>query len=274
MLPLLLIVPLAMATEPTAVKVDYHPTEPWPVGQKLYVAGPEGNLRAAASTDAPVVTELDLGTPVIVQSVMSADVDVGGRTDRWYAIKAEDTGKQGVLFGGVLTPARLDVDLDQDGEAEVLVLTWGWDTHKVVRVREPALSGAGAVTQLDMGQTNDIEGPQVEMFLRVTAAADTGIPLVHVTLNGREMCGSGSSGHYVSYRSEGPGALGVLREAVDEHSWGDAPVYSRQHLAFYPADKAVTVRSEMGNYDEGTETVTEERRVLQDGVFVAEGPAD
>ena len=68
MLPtLLLLIQLATAQE-QGTRVDYLPAEPWPVGQRLFVAGHEVNLRAAASTDAPVVRELDLGAPAAVKA--------------------------------------------------------------------------------------------------------------------------------------------------------------------------------------------------------------
>jgi hypothetical protein len=270
-LPLLLLAPLAMAETPN-LRVDYLPAEPWPMGQRLFVAGHGVNLRAAASTDAPVVTELDLGTPVLVQALLADGAEVGGRGGRWYAVKLEEGGRQGALFGGVLSPARIDADLDQDGETELAVLTWGWDNKKVIRVREPAIAGAAAVTELDLGPTHDIEGPQVELWAGVTGAGETGIPLLKLHTPGREMCGSGSATHYVSYRSEGAGTLGTLREAVRDHHWSDAPVYSYAELSWEPGARAVTVR-EVVSDGESDEQITVTRRVLRDGVFEPEAPA-
>jgi hypothetical protein len=102
LLSLILSSQLALADTPD-VRVDWLPAQPWPAGQRLYVAGHEVNLRAAASTDAPVVRELDLGTPVIVRAVLADEAEVGGRPGRWYAVEIEGAGIQGALFGGVLT---------------------------------------------------------------------------------------------------------------------------------------------------------------------------
>lgn len=259
------------------IRIDWLPAEPWPAGQRLYVAGHEVNLRAAASTDAPVVTELDLGTPVVVKALLADGVDVGGRTGRWYAIEVEGSGKQGALFGGVLTPARIEADLDEDGEAEIAVLTWGWEQHKVIRIREPALQGASAVTQLDLGQTFDIDGPQEEQWAGITTAAETGLPLLKLHTPGREMCGSGSATHYISYRSAGPGTLGTLREAIRGHAYADAPIYDLVELSWEPKARAVTAKhtTYTGEVDEGgdgEEKVTVTRHVLREGVFEAEKP--
>ncbi len=270
LLSLILSSQLALADTPD-VRVDWLPAQPWPAGQRLYVAGHEVNLRAAASTDAPVVRELDLGTPVIVRAVLADEAEVGGRPGRWYAVEIEGAGIQGALFGGVLTPARIDADLDEDGETEIAVLTWGWDLHKVIRVREPGLDGAAAVVQLDLGPTFDIDGAQEELRAGVTTASQTGIPLLKLHTPGREMCGSGSATHYLSYRSAGPGTLGTLREAVADHHWADAPVYSHLELTWEPEARAVSTRSVI--YDgESDEQIEVKRLVLRDGVFVPEAP--
>lgn len=270
LIPLILLAQLAAADQP-GIRVDYLPAEPWPMGQRLFVAGHEVNLRAAASTDAPVVRELDLGTPVVVKALLADQVEVGGRMGRWYAVGVEGAGVQGALFGGVLTPARIDADLDQDGEDEVAILTWGWEQNTVIRVREPGIQGAAAVTQLDLGPTHDIEGPQDEMSLQVTTAKQTGIPLLGVHLPGREMCGSGSATHYISYRSASKGTLGGLREAVGDHHWADAPVYSYIELTWQPEARAVSTRSVI--YDgESDEQIEVKRLVLRDGVFEPEAP--
>jgi hypothetical protein len=279
LLPLMLASSLSLAADPANIRVDWLPAEPWSPGQRLYVAGHEVNLRAAATTDAPVVRELALGTPVTVQALLADGVEVGGRPGRWYAVAVEGAeGTQGALFGGVLSPARLDADPDQDGELEIVVFTWGWEHHKVVRVREPALEGADAVTQLDLGPTHDIEGPQVELWAALSGAEATGIPLLTLHTPGREMCGSGSATHYISYRSPARGELGVLREAVREHRWADAPVYDAVELQWDPAALAVTAKhttydGDLEDGGSGREQITVTRRVLREGVFVAEGSA-
>ncbi len=277
LLPLILAASLATA-DGTNIRVDWLPAEAWAPGQRLYVAGHAVNLRAAASTDAPVVTELDLGTPVIIKALLADGADVGGRTGRWYAIEVEGSGKQGALFGGVLTPARIDADLDQDGETEVAVVTWGWDYHKVIRIREPGMSGRDAIAQLDLGETFDIEGPQEEMWAGVTTAAETGLPLLKLHTPGREMCGSGSATHYISYTAAKPAEKGVLREAIKDHHYADAPVYSYAELKWEPKAKAVTVKEVMYDGDvedggSGQEQIEVTRHVLRDGVFEPEAPS-
>lgn len=271
MLPFVLFVSLALADD-HGVLVQDLPAEPWPVGQRLFVAGHEVNLRAAASTDAPVVRELDLGTPVRVAALLAEQAEVGGRAGRWYAVEIEGTGQQGTLFGGVLTPARIDADLDQDGQDEIAVLTWGWEHNSVVRIREPGLEGAAAVVQLDLGAVHDIDGPQERMFLNATTAEATGIPMLVVFFPGREMCGSGTTTKYVSYRATEGAGLGTPRLAVQGHTWSDAPVYSYRELGFEPAQHAVLVTETMGDHDEERETVTTTRLVLRDGVFEEAAP--
>jgi len=270
LLPLLLATTLT-AAEPQDIQLDYLPPQAWAVGTQLFVAGHKVNLRAAASAEAPVVTELELGTPVTIKALLADDVEVAGRRGRWYAVEIQGTGQQGALFGGVLTPARIEADLDQDGVVEVAVLTWGWDYHKVIRIHEPGLEGPAAVAQLDLGQSNDIDGPMEQMWAGITTAADTGIPMLKLHTPGREMCGSGSATHYVSYLSPDKASKGVLREAIREHHWSDAPVYDHIELSFEPAAMAVTARHTSYN-GEDDEQITVTRHVLKDGVFEAEAP--
>src|SRR5690349_15002923 len=100
-------------------ELSVHWAETYPVGAHAFVGGDAVNLRETAALDGKVAAELPLGEPVEVLEV-GASTTVGTRTASWLRIRA--AGHEGWVFGGLLTPARLVVDLDGDGKSEVAVL--------------------------------------------------------------------------------------------------------------------------------------------------------
>ena len=180
---------------------------------------------------------------------------VGDRESAW--VKVRTGSGDGWVFGGLLSEARTTADLDEDGISEVLVLAYRTDHHEVVRVSEPG----SPVTELDLGIYEDIVGPDVEMRLSVTTAAETGVPLARVFWPGREMCGSGTVTKWVSYRG------GVPKLALEGRQWADAPVFDHTLVTFHPALRTATSTRTYGNDEEPPHEEVRELRFV-DGAFV------
>jgi len=251
------------------------------VGARLVVAGQNSRLRSGASTDLPVLAELPLGTPVFVRALPEDTTTTEERPYYWVPVRVPWKGAE--LFGHMasttLTGAAWTVDLDQDGEDEFVTVGWNFKTEVVVRVREPAVPGDAGVQFLNLGHVSDINGPQNIMGVSLHGDDKTGLPLVEVNWEGRDMCGSGDYFRYASYRSPGAGKAGVLAHALEHGgSGGDAPVWWSTEVAFDPAAGTATVTkrwgedaSEYGGEDTEETTVIVHR--LKDGVFVSAPPA-
>lgn len=228
-------------------------------GIVMWVASDGVNLRAAPSTQGEVKAELPLGAEV-TRLGTDREETIGPRTAPWVKVKT-DAG-EGYVWGGTLTGARAETDLDGDGVRERVTLSFRSDHHQIVRLAE---AGSPPV-ELDLGVDGDIDGPPSIMQLEVAGPEVAGMPLLKVHLPGREMCGSGTTTYWVSLHE------GKLRKAASASTWGDAPYWSSRVLTFHPERKTATlVEANGGDEDaQGNEIKTEKTTELvwRDGTFV------
>lgn len=234
----------------------------------VYAAGHNVRVRDDPSTAGQVVRTLALGEPARVRAGGAVAATIGERSSAWVPVRVGDV--TGWVWGGALTLARLEADLDADGEQEVLTVAYNGAGEVVVRSREPAVEGDTAVGFVNLGTFQDINGLQGTTHVEVLDAATAGVPLLRVEVVAGEYCGSGSHYRYLSLRSPGAGQPSTLALALSHNgSGGDAPVWWSTEVAFQPARKAATVKSESGE-DDQTLASTTTRYTLKAGVFVAE----
>lgn len=236
-----------------------------------YAAGDGVNVRGAPAVDAPVVARLGLGDPVRLGAAAGLQT-VDGREDAWYeaTVSGASGPIQGYVWGGALTAARFEADLDTDGEQEVYTVTYNQNHDILVRAREPGAPEGSAIAVLNRGQHNDIDGHLDTLYARLIPASETGVPLLKIYVPNREMCGSWDLELWVSYQTPGPGQVGTLREALTLSSGADAPVWSGEKAVWSPKKKLVVVTRENGELLENNdEEISREitRRVYRDGVF-------
>jgi len=117
----------------------------WKPGDELFTAVDGMNLRAGPSVKEGKVMELGLGTPVRIVKAATDVVRVGKRVDRWYQVRVPEhagrPGLEGYAFGGSLTPAGFETDLDGDGKPERVVVVWTPDYAVAVRLVESGGEG-------------------------------------------------------------------------------------------------------------------------------------
>jgi hypothetical protein len=149
------------------------------------------NLRAGPSLDEATVGQLHGAEPVLIVSMATPLVDVGGVTDRWYEVSRG--GQYGYTFGAGLSAACGTTDIDGDGELEWVVADMdGGGVH--VRVHERA---AGVTARWDDALPGSATSAEVHLdgsMLTLRAAGGSWLQVVH-------------------YSSAGPGWPGTLIEA-------------------------------------------------------------
>ncbi len=253
------------------VKVLYR-NEDYAAGHTVYVAGDGVNLRAGPGTSAAVVAKLPAGTPVSVLSAGPLDW-AEGRQERWYEVTAQVAGAslQGHIFGGVLTPARLEADLDGDGEQELVTVAYSASRDIILRVIEPEGASDRRVVTLNLGGWGDIDGPLDELRASTTGPQESGVPLVMIYVPNRYMCGSWDLTVYASYTSPGPGQLGVARDALRTNVGCDEPVCVASRVAFHPKAKQATLTTERREAEDHRDVtdITQSRMVYRRGVFTS-----
>ena len=102
---------------------------------------------------AKVLASLALGTPVTVKRRLEPRVRLLDRVDSWYEVeakRADGTPVTGLVFGNLLTPLRVEADLDGDGEKELATVAMTADFKIRVRVMEPTLPPNQRVANLDL----------------------------------------------------------------------------------------------------------------------------
>ncbi len=239
-----------------------------PVGALRWVAVP--TLRPCAAADGACAADaLVAGTPLQVVAV-GAEATVQGRETRWIQVApprapgaAAPPAPLGWVLDHQLSGASWAVDLDEDGAAERVVVRFGPAEHVELVVVEPA----AAPQVFDLGAApEDMIGVKNRAAVSLVPAATAGLPLVRVKWLSFEACGSGDHFRYVSHRSPGPGAPGVLQVALEHAgSGGDAPIWWETRVAFDPAAGTATLHSRAGETDDdGKEHVnSDEQTVLR-----------
>ncbi len=265
--------------------LSYADAEAPPVGE-WRVAAVSG-LSACATPESPCTgVPVALGAELIIVQV--GEDPEAERPFRWVQVAAAGPGESadhrkasGAPLGWVrttaLTGAAWRADPDQDGEQELVFVRYEDAKSISVVVIEPSLPGDQGVSVVDLGIRSDIDGPQTAATVDLTPASLAGIPLVRVNWTAQEMCGSGDSTAYASYRSAGAGKGGALRAALSHSgSGGDAPIWWATEVRFSPKSRSVTVVSSSGESNrDGSDTLNEEvseHYVLKKGVFVKTAP--
>lgn len=250
-----------------------------PVGTWMAVATP--GLRPCAQPAPPCAGDpLPVGADLVL--VESRDEVYDGQHTLWHRVArakmADGFGTaDGPPLGWVrdrgLTQAAFTTDLSGDGSPEQVVVRFTDDLQVEAWVARP---GAGldptTVARLDLGQRRDVDGPQDLASVTLVDAAVAGIPLVRVTWTAREMCGSGDSSAYLSYRAA-DGAPPAPRVALTHNGGGgDAPIWWDTEIRFDPTARTAQIRSRAGESgDDGSENVHHDETKLfrlQGGVFV------
>lgn len=273
----MLLVSLSLAAPPPrlvyAVPADADPksAEPrratWEVKQRLYVAGTSGALLEAPGAGGKVRARLETGTAVQVVEVGSVVDRVAGRMDGWYRVEAGE--RAGWMHGSELTPFAWRDDFDGDGGEEVVTVYMEPAFAIRVLVYEPDLK-AGQHSWLDLDPAGQaylsVRGGEAEAeHLKEKVAS---IPLVHVH-SGPEAC-SDYSDWWVSYRSPGPGRMGLLRIALETSGVADPPVFQTPVVELSGSRKIAVVTTTTVS-DEGQEpTVQKVTWKLIDGVYYPE----
>lgn len=253
------------------VTVRYR-NEEYAVGSTVYVVGDGVNLRTGPGTSSAVVAKLPAGTPVSVQ----AAGPVGwaeGRQERWYEVATQggEAQVQGYVFGGVLTPARLEVDLDEDGQMELVTVAFSASHDIVLRFIEQDSANDRRVVTLNLGGWGDINGTLDELHASTTSRHETGAPLVMIHVPNRYMCGSWNLTVYASYTSPGSGQPGVAKDALRTIVGCDEPLCFASEVAFHPKAKeaTVTTRSREAEDKRDVTEVTRSRMVYKEGIFTS-----
>ncbi len=244
-------------------------------------------LSACATPVSPCTgVPVALGAELIIVQV--GEDPEAERPFRWVQVAAAGPGESvdhrqalGAALGWVpttaLTGAAWRADPDQDGEQELVLVRYEDSKSISVVVIEPGVPADKGVSVVDLGIRSDIDGPQTDATVDLTPASLAGIPLVRVNWTAQEMCGSGDSTAYASYRSTGAGKGGALRAALSHSgSGGDAPIWWATEVRFSPKSKTVTIVSSSGeSNNDGTDTLNGdvvEHYVLKKGVFVKSEP--
>ena len=196
------------------------PTE---AGERICVAGHKVNLRRSPTPRGRIVARLDLGTPLMVRAtVPGGPVPLGGRRDWWYQVVVLDDDDvaetKGYIYGGVLTRACLQADLDNDGETEVVTVSMNPDGIVVVRVYEP-YGGSDKSLTLPAARVDGqlLRHAQIE----VLSVNDTGVPLLQVTAHGADSDTPTGKISYIAYRAEAATLPGKLTLALSHVRGGE-----------------------------------------------------
>ena len=193
----------------------------------VYIKGDAVNLRKGPSTDSEVITELGIGTPVLVTDACENPEVIGGKSGCWHPVQLDTSkGRQaGYLFSTALTDCRLEVDLDSDGTVEHLYAAIQGDGTLQIRLHDP--------NHKPHVFWEDVKGVDAEYkgYLGVVPASVAGRALAIVEDVAQEYCGGGSNTDYYAYRPLG--GTGFTK-AVTAHSHSDSPVYSEQSVVFQP----------------------------------------
>ena len=146
---------LLLGAGPAAVGLVWQ-SAPRGTDEKAWVVNDGVNLRSGPSRDAPVVSRLSLGEEVTILGVAGPIEVIDGVSERWYQVRTYSG--DGCLFGGTLTGARWEADLDEDGELERATVTLGANGTAIVRVAELAVPPPGGVAELKVDIGTDIAG--------------------------------------------------------------------------------------------------------------------
>lgn len=235
-------------------------------GTVVFAAGHNVRLRAEPSLDAPVLASVPLGDELTIGAAAPQPATVSGRSSHWLPVRFGDLG--GWVWGGTVTGARFETDLDANGSAELLTVSFSSSGDVLVRARDLSRSGDDAVQVVNLGRFVDINGLQDRARAEVLPGSVAGVPLVRVEIQAGEYCGSGSHFRYLSLHKPASMARPSLAVALSHAgSGGDAPIWWTTTVDFDPGQRSAVVRSESGE-DDTTLSTSTRTYTRVDGIFV------
>ncbi|KFE64337.1 SH3 domain-containing protein [Hyalangium minutum] len=240
----------------------------WEPGHKLFIAVDQVSLRTEPDEQATVLASLSLGTPVTVKRRLEPRVRLLDRVDSWYEVEAkQEDGPPvtGLVFGNLLTPLRVEADLDGDGEKELATVAMTADFKIRVRVMEPALPLNQRVASLDLRTVGATGGTAK---LSYVDARKAGVALLVVeSLSEADVRSFKVFLSYVVPEHQ-KDRLGAVMESLFLHERVDPPVVVRHKVSFQRKQRRlIAVESNKGELKPGKTVKT--RRVYQwrDGVY-------
>ncbi len=244
----------------------------WEPGSKLFIAVDQASLREEPNEEARVLAALALGSPVTVKQRLGERVRVLDRVDYWYQVEAKGSDGRpvtGHIFGNLLTPLRLEGDLDGDGEKEIATVAMTADFKIRVRVMEPKLPPNQRVANLDLRPGG--QGPGGSAQASFVDAKKAGVPLLLV-----ESAPEGSTSNYkifVSYvvPNHKRGTLGTVLEALSLGEISDPPILVRHAVSFDRRKKRlISVETNKGELKAGRTVKIRHVYQWNDGVYSEE----
>lgn len=234
----------------------------WPERTKLYAVDQADVYDAPGGKRTSV---LAFGEAVRVEEA-GAVAMVEDRVDQWYRVSGDHAGW---VFGGMLTPYSWEADMDGDGEQELVTAAWSSDFTLRVRIFEPNLR-AGGTLHVDLDAAGGAYLSQLGSIATVdlVPASKAGTALVHVHM-GVEACADFRD-DWISYSSPGPVKIGRERVALSLLGLIDPPSDSTFTVEFSGKRKTAYVTRSTAEAEGQPPSVTSERYVLRDGVFLLE----
>ena len=153
----------------------------WEPGHKLFIAVDQASLREEPDEQAKVLASLALGTPVTVKRRLEPRVRLLDRVDSWYEVEAKRADGwpvSGLVFGNLLTPLRVEADLDGDGEKELATVAMTADFK--IRVRGDGADAAAEPTRGEPGPADGGRGDGRLGKLTYVDARKAGVALLMV----------------------------------------------------------------------------------------------
>lgn len=241
----------------------------WEPGHKLFIAVDQASLREEPDEQAKVLASLALGTPVTVKRRLEPRVRLLDRVDSWYEVeakRADGSRVSGLMFGNLLTPLRVEADLDGDGEKELATVAMTADFKIRVRVMEPTLPLNQRVASLDLRTAGVGTGGSAKLTYVDTRKAGVALLMVESLSETDVRSFKVFLSYVVPERQKG--RLGAVMESLFLHERVDPPVVVRHKVSFQRKQRRlIAVESNKGELKPGKTVKT--RRVYQwkDGVY-------
>ncbi|WP_224367742.1 SH3 domain-containing protein [Hyalangium versicolor] len=244
----------------------------WEPGHKLFTAVDQASLRDEPNEEAAVVASLPMGSPVTVVQRSGERVRVIDRVDYWYLVEAKGANGRtvkGHLFGNLLTPLRLEGDLDGDGEKEIATVAMTSDFKIRVRVMEPKLPPNQRVANVDLQPAGSGLGGSAKVSL--VEARKAGVALLMV--ESLPEADSNSFKAFLSYvvPNHKRGELGTVMESLTLAELVAPPMVVRHVVSFDRRRKRLlSVETRKGELKSGKTVKVRHVYQWKDGLYIEE----